>query len=323
MALIKSKKRQQANNGKAWDDFVNGIYSGAPIAFPADDESDREQFLDGLTPASRHLLTFVEQWFTAGRPSEEGRLNSSEILYALKNEEQVRDEFLDSLDALVRLRHSVKENELKKTAPIDGVEIIAKYVLHTRASEIRGAFRGIELAWDIVKFASQLRARRNRTRSAIAKYFHREFKQRGSKARLRNVDICRHLDGIQLRVWQRRAWSPKVGVLVPAEKERLRYPMPVGWLAVIKTDEDDTGPWGGALRHAKLRNLVEKFLSIERQFATSTTANLYWAWLEANGEMETIEGAATEAAATRDPEQPHGAYLKGVIRRTVNVPEND
>jgi hypothetical protein len=195
--------------------------------------------------------------------------------------------------------------------------LVGKYVLHTKAAEIRGALKGIEHGPAVVKFGAQLRDKQNRTRTVIAKYIHRELQQRGLKARLKSEEICDHLDGVQLRVWQRRAWNPTLGDIVGEIKENLRYPMPTDWLAIIKGDEDDTGPWRGALKHPKLRGRVEKFLSVERRFATSVAANLYWAWLELAREMESVEAAAAAAEESRDPKQPQGHYLSGVIRRSL------
>ena len=73
-------------------------------------------------------------------------------------------------------------------------------------------------------------------------YVHREITQRGAKAKLADIDICNHLDGVQLRVWERRARDPETGDIIPEVRERLRYPMPKSWTEVIKTDEGDTGP---------------------------------------------------------------------------------
>lgn len=91
--------------------------------------------------------------------------------------------------------------------------------------------------------------------------------------------------------------------------------MPPGWLAIIKDAEDDTGPWRGALNHPELRGRVEKFLSLERRFATSVAAELYWAWLELADAMESV--GAAEAEESSDPQQPQSLFLSQVIRRPL------
>jgi len=268
------------------------------------------------------LLAFVEQWFDVGRPSNEGSLNTSSILYSLKDEEAVREEFLDAVDLVLQGKHPLGGIDLTQKDSVNGIDIIQKYVLHTRAAEVRGALKGIEHGWDVVKFARGLKAARSRTRRVIVNYVHREITQRGAKAKLADIDICNHLDGVQLRVWERRATNHETGDIIPEDRERLRYPMPKSWIEVIKTDEDDTGPWIGALRHPELHDRVEKFLSEERRFATSAAANLYWAWSELAKQTQNIEDIAAEVERNRDPREPDGAYLAGVIRRTVRPPED-
>jgi hypothetical protein len=327
MSLIRSKIRQRAQDEtKIWDDL--GLGSGPKVYLSFDDDDDpyqqaaREKFLSRLTPASRCLLAFVEQWFNVGRRSDEGRLNTSSILYALKDEEAVRDEFLDAVDLVSPGKHPLGGIDLTQKDSANVLDVIKKYVLHTRAAEVRGALKGIEHGWDVVKFAEVFKAARSRTRRVIVKYVHMEMTQRGPKAKLADIDICNHLDGVQLRVWERRARDPETGDIIPQNRERLRYPMPKSWTEVIKTDEDDTGPWIGALRHAELHDRVEKFLSKERSFATSAAANLYWAWSELAGQTANIGDIAADVERNRDPREPNGAYLAGVIRRTA-TPPND
>jgi hypothetical protein len=321
MTLIKRKKRQRAQD--EWTFEANPtndkVVANAPSrqAYQADMKQEAEavweEFLSRQTAGSRALLVFIRQWFNVGRPSSEGRGNPSSILYALKNEWDVRDEFLDAVDLVCKDEHSVGWSPL-----------VTKYVMHTRAAEIRGALAGIEHGWDVVKFAKRLEADQSRTRKIIVYYVHRQKILRGEKAKLKDIDICRHLDGIQLRIWERRARNPETLEIISETKEKLRFPMPKGWLEVIKTDEDESGPWIGALNHAELHGRVEKFLSEERRIATSAAANLYWAWWELAKQAEhiCIEDIAAEMERNRDPRDPNGALLENVVRRIVKVPEN-